>query len=133
MKKSLHWQTNITPTIKKRKITYFGNMIRRNYIHRLLLEGPLEGKEAEEGRVIWGCRNGYEYHPSTLSCPIRFPHVGLTPHFPYLFYTSLSTWFYVFLHGLFPGTGASNVRLSMCPSSICVAVVKPLREDIYAK
>ncbi len=25
-------------------------MIRRNYIHRLLLEGPLEGKEAEEGR-----------------------------------------------------------------------------------
>ena len=25
-------------------------MIRRNYIHRLLLEGPLEGKEADEGR-----------------------------------------------------------------------------------
>ncbi len=50
MKKSLHWQTNITPTIKKRKITYSGNMIRRNYIHRLLLEGPLEGKEEEECR-----------------------------------------------------------------------------------
>ena len=43
-------QLYIIPTIKKRKITYFGNMIRRNYIHRLLLEGPLEGKEAEEGR-----------------------------------------------------------------------------------
>ena len=43
-------QLYIIPTIKKRKITYFGNMFRRNYIHRLLLEGPLEGKEAEEGR-----------------------------------------------------------------------------------
>ena len=43
-------QLYIIPTIKKRKITNFGNMIRRNYIHRLLLEGPLEGKEAEEGR-----------------------------------------------------------------------------------
>ncbi len=42
-------QLYIIPTIKKRKITYFVNMIRRNYIHRLLLEGPLEGKEAEEG------------------------------------------------------------------------------------
>ena len=34
----------IIPTIKKRKITYFGHMIRRNNIHRLILEGPLEGK-----------------------------------------------------------------------------------------
>ena len=35
----------IIPTlIKKRKITYFGHMVRRNNIHRLLLEGPLEGK-----------------------------------------------------------------------------------------
>ena len=34
----------IIPTIKKGKITYFGQMIRRNDIHRLLLEGPLEGK-----------------------------------------------------------------------------------------
>ena len=40
-------QLYIIPTIKKRKITYLN---RRNYIHRLLLEGPLEGKEAEEGR-----------------------------------------------------------------------------------
>ena len=30
--------------IKKRKITCFGHMIRRNNIHRLLLEGPLEGE-----------------------------------------------------------------------------------------
>ena len=36
----------IIPTIKKRKITYFGHMIRRNNIHRLLLEGPLEGKRS---------------------------------------------------------------------------------------
>ena len=34
----------IVPTIKKRKIAYFGHMIRRNNIHRLLLEGPMEGK-----------------------------------------------------------------------------------------
>ena len=34
----------IVPTIKKRKIAYFGHMIRRNNIHRQLLEGPLEGK-----------------------------------------------------------------------------------------
>ena len=33
----------ILPTIKKRK-TYFGHMIRRNNIHRLLLEVPLEWK-----------------------------------------------------------------------------------------
>ena len=34
----------IVPTIKKEKSPiYFGHMIRRNNIHRLLLEGPLEG------------------------------------------------------------------------------------------
>ena len=37
-------QLYIIPTIKKRKLTYFGHMIRRNNIHRLILEGPLEGK-----------------------------------------------------------------------------------------
>ena len=36
-------QLYIIPTIKK-KITYFGHMIRRNNIHRLLLEGLLQGK-----------------------------------------------------------------------------------------
>ena len=36
-------QLYIIPTIKKRQITYFGHMIRRNNIHRLLLEGPMEG------------------------------------------------------------------------------------------
>ena len=30
------------PTIEKRKITHFGRIIRRNNIHRLILEGPLE-------------------------------------------------------------------------------------------
>ena len=34
----------IITTIKKIKITYFGHMIRRNNIHRLLLEGTLEEK-----------------------------------------------------------------------------------------
>ena len=34
----------IIPTIQKRQITNFGHMIRRNNIHRLILEGPLEGK-----------------------------------------------------------------------------------------
>ena len=43
-------QLHIIPTIKKRKITYFGHIIRRNNIHRLLLEeGPLEG-ERNRGR-----------------------------------------------------------------------------------
>ena len=37
-------QLYIISTIRKRKITYFGHMIRRNNIHRLLLEGPQEGK-----------------------------------------------------------------------------------------
>ena len=29
--------------------------------------------------IIWGRRNGYAYHSSTLSCPVRPP--PLTPHF----------------------------------------------------
>ena len=37
-------QLYIIPTIKKSKMTYFGHMIRRNNIHRLILERPLEGK-----------------------------------------------------------------------------------------
>ena len=45
--------------------------------------------------IIWCRWNGYEYHSSTLSCPVRPP--PLTPRFPYLFYTSLSTWLSVFL------------------------------------
>ena len=40
----LTWHRYIIPTINERKITYFGHMIRRNNIHMLLLEGPLEGK-----------------------------------------------------------------------------------------
>ena len=46
-------QLYIILTIKKRKITYFGHMIRRN-IHRLLLEGPLEGKRSRgRPRTEW--------------------------------------------------------------------------------
>ena len=50
--------------------------------------------------IVWGRRNGIEYNYSTLSCPVRPTH--LTPHFPYLFYTSLSTWCSVFLSVSFP-------------------------------
>ena len=47
-------QLYIIPTMKKRKITYFGHMIRRNNIHRLLLEGPLEGKRSRgRPRTEW--------------------------------------------------------------------------------
>ena len=45
--------------------------------------------------IIWGRRIGIEYYSSTLSCPVHPP--PLTPHFPCLFHTSLSTWFSVFL------------------------------------
>ena len=37
-------QLYIIPTIKKRKMTYFGHMIRRNNIHKLISDCPLEGK-----------------------------------------------------------------------------------------
>ena len=36
-------QLYVIPTMKKRKITYFVHMIRRNNIRRLILEGQLEG------------------------------------------------------------------------------------------
>ena len=32
-------------TIKKRKLQYFGHLIRQNGIQRLLLEGKIEGRE----------------------------------------------------------------------------------------
>ena len=44
-------QLCIIPTITKRKNTYFGHMIRRNDIHRLLLEGPMK-LERSRGRPI---------------------------------------------------------------------------------
>ena len=37
-------QRYIIPILKKRKMTYFGHMIRRNNIHMLLVEVPMEGK-----------------------------------------------------------------------------------------
>ena len=44
-------QLCIIPTIKKWRMTYFGHMIRRNNIYRLILDGPLEGKiTIEEGQ-----------------------------------------------------------------------------------
>ena len=35
--------------------------------------------------IIWGRRNGIEYHYFTESCPVRPP--PLTPHFPYISFT----------------------------------------------
>ena len=43
-------QLYIFPTIKERKNTYFCHMIRRDNIHRLISDGPLEGKYLEEGK-----------------------------------------------------------------------------------
>ena len=41
MRKCYKWQLYVVPTIKKRKITYFGHVIRRNDTHRLILEGNI--------------------------------------------------------------------------------------------
>ena len=47
-------QLYIIPTIKKRNINYFGHMIRRNNIHRLMLDGPLERKRSRgRPRTEW--------------------------------------------------------------------------------
>ena len=47
-------QLYLISTIKKRKTTYFGHIIRRNNIHRLLLDGPLEGKRSRRRpRTEW--------------------------------------------------------------------------------
>ena len=56
--------------------------------------------------IIWDRRNGYEYHSSTLSCPIRPP--PLTPTLSvYLLHESSHLVFCLSLQ-IFPGTGASN-------------------------
>ena len=57
-----------------------------------------------------------EYHSSTLSYPVNPP--PLTLHFPPLLHDSFLLVFCLPLR-LFPGTGpgASNILLSMCPSS----------------
>ena len=44
-------QLHIIPTINIRNVTYFGHMIRRNNIHRVILESPLQGK-ISRGRPI---------------------------------------------------------------------------------
>ena len=62
-------QLYITSTIKKREIIYFGHMIRRNNIHMLLLEGPLEGKEAEEGQE----RSGWQISQNGRECDTKTP------------------------------------------------------------
>ena len=57
------------PTIQKRKITYFGHMIKRNNMHRLILEGPPEEK-LSRGRL----KNGVDdKHHRTDGDAIRRP------------------------------------------------------------
>ena len=63
--------------------------------------------------IIWCNRNGFGFLSSTLSCPIRPPPLIL--RFPYLLRKSFHLVFCLLLH-LFPGTGASNILLSTCPS-----------------
>ena len=60
-----------------------------------------------------GRRNGCEYLSSTLSCPIHLPAITLSI---YLFYTSLSTWFSVFLSISF------LVALLVNPSMPCILI-----------
>ena len=40
----LNTQRSLLDTIKKRKLTYFGNIIRKNNIQRLRLEGKINGR-----------------------------------------------------------------------------------------
>ena len=49
-------QTNvyIVPAVKKRKLIYFGHMVRRDNLQRLLLEGKVEGKRSRgRPRIEW--------------------------------------------------------------------------------
>ena len=73
----------IIPTIKKRKITYFCHMIRRNIIHRLVLDGPLEGKVSRgRPRTEW-MKNitewtGMRYHDLVRLAQDREPWIIMT-------------------------------------------------------
>ena len=59
----------------------------------------------------------FEYISYTLSCPVCPPF--LTPHFPYIFYTSLSTWCSVSVSvSLLAGTCESPILLSTFLSSL---------------
>ena len=44
---------SLIATIKKRKLQYFGHLIRQNGIQRLLLEGKIEGKMCGRPRTMW--------------------------------------------------------------------------------
>ena len=44
----------IVPTIEKIKMTYFGHMVRRNNINRLILEGPPADEGPLEGEISGG-------------------------------------------------------------------------------
>ena len=60
-------------------------------------------------------RNGFfQFYSSSFPCLVCPP--SLTTHFPYIFYTSLSTWFSVFLFVSCWYT--SNILLSTCPSTL---------------
>ena len=60
----------IIPAIKKRKLSFFGHMIRRDNIHRLLLEGKVEGKRSRgRPRAEW-MDNIFEWTGTSEYCEI---------------------------------------------------------------
>ena len=61
-------QLYIIPTIKNRQITYFSHMIRRNNIHRLLLDGTLEGKI---NRGLPSRRSGWQVSQNGRECDTK--------------------------------------------------------------
>ena len=54
-------------------------------------------------RIVWGCRNGIEYHSSTVSCPVQLSISVLHESFHLVFCPPLR---------LFRDTGGSNLLLS---------------------
>ena len=75
----------IVPTINKRKITYFGHMIGCNNIHRMILEGPLEGKlDRGRPRMEWLTNitewTGMRYQDLVRIAQDREPWMIMTAH-----------------------------------------------------
>ena len=52
--KMINTKEYVVPTIKKRQLSFFGHMIRRDNMHRLLLEGKIDGKRGRgRPRAEW--------------------------------------------------------------------------------
>ena len=66
--------------------------------------------------IVWGRRNGIACHSSTVSCSVCPPRFNTSPS-TYILHESLHLIFCIPLR-LFPGTGAYNILLNTCPSSL---------------